>query len=224
MQRTNREQHNHILYFNPDVMPIEQAHQDFSCELKCFNAGTGYDNFNDFVNEEAIEYRDSGDGATYVVWNVFTGENGVEQRREVVAFYTLSATAIPYEDRIRLDKEEAELIGREFDSQICGISALEIKMFAVDEKYQDVFFEFDGEDLPISAWIIKSIIDDANDLINNVLGFKAIFWHSLPNAEDFYASNGFNQVEKNMQPLHCVDSEYIAMYLSLKEVHMNYDE
>ena len=36
--------------------------------------------------------------------------------------------------------------------------------------------------------------------------------------------NGFNPVEVNMQPLHCVDSEYTAMYLALKEVHMNYDE
>ena len=224
MQRTNREQYNHISYFNPDVMPIEQAHQDFSCELKCFYAGSGYENFSDFLNKEAIEYRDSGDGATYVVWNVFVDDKDIEQKREVVAFYTLSATAIPYEDRIRLDENDAKMTGREFDSQMCGIPALEIKMFAVDEKYQDVFFEFDGESLPISAWIIKSIVDDANELINDVLGFKAIFLHSLPNAEDFYASNGFNPVKENMHPLHCVDSEYTAMYLSLREVHMNYDE
>lgn len=37
-------------------------------------------------------------------------------------------------------------------------------------------------------------------------------------------ANGFNPVEINMQPLHCVDSEYKAMYLALKEVHMNYEE
>ena len=201
MQRTNKEKYNHIAYFNPDVMSIEQAHQDFSCELKSFNAGNGYDNFNDFVNE-----------------------NGTEQSREVVAFYTLSATAIPYEDRIRLDEEEAELTGKEFDSQMCGISALEIKMFAVDENYQDVFYEFEGEDLPVAAWIIKSIVDYANELINEVLGFKAIFLHSLPNAEEFYASNGFNPVKENMQPLHCIDSEFTAMYLSLKDIHMNYDD
>lgn len=224
MQRTNKEKYNHIAYFNPDVMSIEQAHQDFSCELKSFNAGNGYDNFNDFVNEDAIEYRDSGDGATYFVWNVFVNENGTEQSREVVAFYTLSATAIPYEDRIRLDEEEAELTGKEFDSQMCGISALEIKMFAVDENYQDVFYEFEGEDLPVAAWIIKSIVDYANELINEVLGFKAIFLHSLPNAEEFYASNGFNPVKENMQPLHCIDSEFTAMYLSLKDIHMNYDD
>lgn len=125
---------------------------------------------------------------------IFVNENGTEQSREVVAFYTLSATAIPYEDRIRLNEEEAELTGKKLDSQMCGISALEIKMFAVDENYQDVFYEFEGEDLPVAAWIIKRIVDYANELINEVLGFKAIFLHSLPNAEEFYASNGFNPV------------------------------
>lgn len=136
----------------------------------------------------------------------------------------LAATAIPYEDRIRLDEEEAKIKNTEFDIEICGISAIEIKMFAVSEKYQDVFFQYDGEDLPISAWIIRNIIDYAYSLLNEVVGFKALFLHSLPEAEQFYKINGFNSVENNMQPLHCVDSEYTAMYLALKEVHMNYDE
>lgn len=171
-----------------------------------------------------IEYRDTGDGVTYVVWNVMYDENKNEIKREIVSYYTLAATAIPYEDRIRLEEEEAKTIGEEFDIQICGISALEIKMFAVDEKYQDVFYEFDGEDLPISAWIMRNIIDYANSLANEVLGFKALFLHSLPDAEKFYILNGFNSVKVNMQPLHCVDSEYTAMYLALKDVHMNYDD
>ena len=189
-----------------------------------FHAGTGYDNFNDFVSEEAIEYANNGDGVTYLVWNIFCGEDGVETRRGLVAYYTLAATSIPYEDRIRLDEEEAKLSGEEFDVQICGISALEIKLFAVNEKYQDVFYEYKGTELPVSAWIMRSIIDYANSLINTVLGFKAIFLHALPNAEKFYKNNGFHSVEKNMKPLHCVDSDYQAMYLSLREVYMNYDD
>jgi hypothetical protein len=60
--------------------------------------------------------------------------------------------------------------------------------------------------------------------LNGVVGFKALFLHSLPEDEEFYMTNGFNPVEVNMQPLHCVDSEYRAMYLTLKEVHMNYEE
>lgn len=71
---------------------------------------------------------------------------------------------------------------------------------------------------------MRSIIDYANTLICGVLGFKAIFLHALPNAERFYENNGFHPVEINMQPLYCVDSDYKAMYLSLREVYMNYDE
>lgn len=216
--------HEHIAYFNPDVLSLEQSHQDFSSEMKLFNAGQGYENFNDFMSEEAVEYKDAGDGVTYVVWNVMYDKNNNEIRRDVVSYYTLAATAIPYEDRIRLDEEEIKATGEEFDTEICGISAIEIKMFAVNEKYQDVFFEYDGEDLPISAWIMRSIIDFAYSLLNEVIGFKALFLHSLPEAEKFYKANGFNAMEINMQPLHCIDSEYKAMYLALREVHMNYDE
>lgn len=216
--------HEHIAYFNPDVLSLEQSHQDFSSEMKLFNAGQGYENFNDFMSEEAVEYKDAGDGVTYVVWNVMYDKNNNEIRRDVVSYYTLAATAIPYEDRIRLDEEETKATGEEFDTEICGISAIEIKMFAVNEKYQDVFFEYDGEDLPISAWIMRSIIDFAYSLLNEVIGFKALFLHSLPEAEKFYKANGFNAMEINMQPLHCIDSEYKAMYLALREVHMNYDE
>lgn len=97
-------------------------------------------------------------------------------------------------------------------------------MFAVDVNYQDTFFEYDGEDLPVSAWIMRNIINFSYSLLDGVLGFKSLFLHSLPEAESFYMMNGFNQVTVNMQPLHCIDSEYKAMYLALKEVHMNYDE
>ena len=136
----------------------------------------------------------------------------------------MAATSIPYVDRIRLDEEEAKISGKEFDIQTCGISALEIKMFAVNEKYQDTFYEYEGIELPVSAWVMRSIIDEANSMINTVLGFKALFLHALPNAEKFYENNGFHPVKENMQPLHSVDSDYKAMYLSLRKVHMSYDD
>ena len=216
--------HKHIKDFNPDVMLIESAHQDFLSEIKKFDAGKGYKNFNEFIVDDALEYRDNGNGVTYVVWNILYDELGKEAKREIVSYYTLAATAIPYEDRIRYDEEEAMEKGEKYNIEICGISAIEIKMFAVDVKYQDVFFEYDDEDLPISAWIMRNIIDFSNSLLDGVLGFKALFLHSLPEAEKFYLDNGFNPVEINMQPFHCIDSDYKAMYLTLKEVHMNYDE
>ena len=140
----NKSRHKHIMNFNPDVMLLEQAYQDYLYEIQKFNAGKGYENFNDFVVDEANDYKNIGDGVTYTVWNVFLDDLGKEEKRELVAYYTLAATSIPYEDRIRLDEEEAAEEGKEFDIQIYGISAIEIKMFAVDEKYQNIFFEYEG--------------------------------------------------------------------------------
>lgn len=220
----NREIHKHIEYFNPDVEVYNSAHQDFLLKKVNFSAGAGYENFDDFLTDESLDYAEEGNGVTYIVWNVFYDNNGEEIKRDIVAFYTLSATAIPYEDRIRLDEEEAKKFGEEFNVEICGIPALKIEMFAVDERYQDLFYEYEGEDLPISAWVMRNIIDYANALLKEVVGFKAIFLHALPDAEKFYLANGFHPMEINMKPLHCIDSEYKAMYLSLKEVYMNYDE
>lgn len=221
MASINDREHTCIVYFNPDVEVYNKAHQDL---LFGFNAGDGYDNFNDFVSKEAIEYANNGDGVTYLVWNIFCGEDESEIKRELVAYYTLAATSIPYIDRIRLDEDEAKILGKEFDTQTCGISALEIKMFAVNKKYQDTFYKYEGIELPISAWVMRKIIDHANSLIHTVLGFKAVFLHALPSAEKFYENNGFHPVEENMQPLHSVDSDYKAMYLALKEIHMTYED
>ena len=224
MEKESKDFHNCARTFNPDVTLLECAYQDFFDEIQRFNAGKKYISFNDFIKKDAAEYRDMGEGVTYVVFDVQYDKEGKEIHRECIAYYTLSAISIPYEDRIRLDKEEAQETGREFDIQICGIPAIEIKMFAVDEKYQDVFYQYRDEKLPISAWIMRNIINYANSLLENVIGVKALFLHSVPEAEAFYVKNGFHFVEKNMKPLHCIDSEFTAMYLTLREVHMNYDD
>ena len=93
-----------------------------------------------------------------------------------------------------------------------------------ESSYQDLFFEYEGQDLPISAWIMKNIISYVNSLLDHVIGLKAVFLHSVPEAEKFYEQNGFHCMKENMRPLHSIDSEFTAMYLSLKEVHMIYDD
>ncbi len=221
---SNFHPHTHIEYFNPDVTSLAKAYQDFSSALSHFHAGKYYDSFDDFIKKEAVQYQNSGDGVSYVVWNVFYDDTGQEEKREIVAYYTLSTTSIPYEDRIRLDPDEAQKYNKEFDIQICGIPAIEIKMFAVNEKYQNLFYQYDNEDLPIAAWIMRNIIYHANSLLTDVIGFKALFLHAIPEAVSFYIKNGFHPMEINMKPLHSVDSEFTPMYLSLREIHMIYDD
>lgn len=224
MENTNRENHKHIEHFNPDVQKLRDVHQDFLYKTKIFNAGNGYENFNEFLAEEAIDFADSGDGVTYIIWNIFSNDEGEEIRREIVAFYTLQATAIPYEDCMKLEPEEAAEAGTEYDIEICGIPAIEIKMFAVNQKYQDLFYEYEGTDLPISAWVLQSIIDSVYDISKNDIGCKAIFLHSVPDAENFYIKNKFQRMKINMNPFHSIDSEFTAMYLPLCEITMHYEK
>ena len=47
--------------------------------------------------------------------------------------------AIPYTDRWLIPEEEREDLTNQYDEKECGISAVEIKMFAVAKEYQDAF-------------------------------------------------------------------------------------
>lgn len=216
---------NYIDFFNPDVMLLKDIRQDYLInKIELFNAGVGNQNFNSFLTDDATDFAQKGNGVTYVVWNIQQDAEGNEIDRDCVAYYTLAGTSIPYEDRIRLDPQEAEERGTEYDITICGISSLEIKMFAIDNKYQNLFYSYDNEDLPIAAWILRNIINYAEELLENYVGFKSVFLHSVPEAEEFYLKNGFQPLLINMRPLHNLDSEYTPLYLSLREVSINYDD
>ena len=214
-------EHTYIKIFNPGVEKMKSEHQDY---LYGFNAGKGFENFNDFISYEAKPYEEEGNGVTYLIFNYIIGEDENILDKQLIAYYTIATTSIPYVDRIRLDDDEARELGKEFDETICGIPSLEIKMFAVDCNYQDLFYEYEGESLPVSAWIIRQIVDRCLNMITNVIGFKAIFLHAIPSAESFYLRNGFNNVEKYMEPLYSVDQEFQAMYMALRNVRVNQDE
>ncbi|WP_143322685.1 hypothetical protein [Clostridium sp. HBUAS56010] len=207
-------EYEHIKEFNPKVKKLDSVHNNL---LLKFNAGDKNYNFNCFIHNEAQEYAESGQGATYVVFNEI--ENSDESiQSEIVSYYTLMSTAIPYEDKVKLDPEEAKSSGKEYDVEICGVSAVEIKMFAVSKKYQDIFYEYEGQSLPIAAWILKDIVNYTNSLITSIVGFQALFLHSVPEAEDFYLKNGFKLIEDSMKPLYCVDYDFKPMYLALRNI------
>ena len=217
MEETNKKRHKYIKDFNPDVVLLTDSHQDFN-----FTAGPGYKNFDEFIQKEALDYTKRGAGVTYLVYNVKKDVYNQEVSREPVAYYTLTANAIPYIYRIYLDEDEAKEVGQPYLDELWGINASEIKMFAVDQKYQDVFFEFDGDKKPISAWILQNIIDIMSDMSHSMIGFKAIFLHSIPEAENFYLKNGFQNMSSIMQPFHCIDYDLTPLYLALNELDIEH--
>lgn len=223
MKTQNRDERKHIKHFNPEVRVLGYSFQDYSL-LEKFNAGDGYSNFNEFLKDDALDFRKDGEGVTHVILDSILDDEGNEIEQKVVAFVTFMATAIPFEDRIRNDEEEYKKTGKKYNSETLGVSAVEIRMFAVDVDYQDVFYEFDGTDLPIAAWIMRLIVLMLDNLIREVIGFKVVYLHSLPEDIDFYKRNGFEKVKKNMQPLYSVDEDYTPMFLTLRPFVMNYDD
>lgn len=207
----------YIQTFNPVVVQASVQHQDYLCS---FNAGEDYKNFNDFIHNEWKEYIKSKDGVTFLVFD----EDRTTSKKNIVAFYTLCASAIPYTDRWFIPIEERDKSGKKYDEQECGIPSIEIKMFAVTEQYQDVFFVVDGEERPVSAWILHDIICTIESLTTSVIAAKAIFLHAIPTAESFYLQNGFSYAHPSMHTFHNMDSEYASMFLALTKLHIHYDE
>lgn len=71
LAKENKKAHKHI--------------EDFSSKMQLFNAGSGYENFNDFIVSEASEYKNTGDGVTYVVWNILYDKDNIEIDRDIVS-------------------------------------------------------------------------------------------------------------------------------------------
>ncbi len=202
----------YIKEFHPDVMSYERSHREFFRELCEFDAGSRFCNFNEFLVNDAADYAEAGKGVTHVIWNQ------IGERREIVAYFTLTATSIPYISRTYYTDEEAEKYGEQYNDEIWGIPAIEIGMFAVDQKYQDLFFRIDDYEAPISAYCLLTVIGFAMRVMKRTVGFKALFLHSVPTAEAFYERNGFRPVKPHWQPLKSIDSEYTAMYMALQEL------
>jgi hypothetical protein len=206
----NSSVHRFIKNFNPVVKNLNYISEDL---LRQFDAGCSNFPFNEFISDDAKNCAKSGEGVTYVVLNK------INEKEEVVSYYTLLSTALPYESKIELEPDEV-INDEKYDIKICGIPAIEVKMFAVAEKYQDVFYEYDNESKPISAWILNSMIESAKIMMTSIVGFKVLFLHSVPSAVEFYKNNGFRPVKEGMKPLYCIDDDLDPMYLALKEICM----
>lgn len=97
----------------------------------------------------------------------------------------------------------------------------------LDAESRDFLTDFNagaGKELPIAAWCLLAIVNYANKLLDTVLGFKALFLHSVPEAETFYIKNGFQDMRINMHPFVCIDSDMRSMWMPLRNIHINYEK
>lgn len=202
--------------FYPDIVLYSQDYQKL---LNDFDAGLENYSFNEFIQKEACDCMESGEGVTYLVFN-----STDESDKELVAYFTLCSGAIPYIERWKIPEEEQEDNGIEYEEMHCGIPSIELKMFAVSQKYQNIFYSYEGESKPIAAWILSDIINIVYSMKSTIIGVKALYLRSVPDAENFYAKNGFDYVLKPMNPFYSIDSDFKAMYIPFSQIKIHYDE
>lgn len=198
--------HKEVEEFTFSISLLEEKHKKL---FRDFNTGSQYPEkgLGDYIKNDAFEDMLSGDGVSYVVLN--NDENG--EPVELVSYFTLVSSAMPCIYRTEDDDEVYEAV--------LGIPAIRIHMFAVSDKYQDVFYK----NKPLAAWIFEAIINIIDEKSKKDTGIKAIYLHALPSSKAFYRKNMMLEAEKYMQPFSGMDDDLDVMYVFIRQVKITHE-
>ena len=187
--------------FNPVIEALSEENRKLISDFF-----VGEKAFDDFIKKEAISDMVSGDGVTYLIVNE-------ANKREVVAYYTISTSSIHSIDRY--DFEDEDVPKDEKREHFSPISAFLIKMFAVNEKYQDTYYN----DELVASLILKNIIFDLYDMSTSVVGAKRIILCAVEKAKKFYKLNNFEEFDGKYTLFDKIDAQdNYPMYLALHKV------
>lgn len=196
-----------IEIFKPVIETLSQENESL-----IYNFKVGEKAFDDYIRECAIDDMRIGDGVTYLVINEIE-LSPTEIKRELVAYYTIASSTIHNVDRF--DFEDDEIPENEKREHFSPISSFMIKMFAVNEEYQDTFFE--GE--LVASLILKNIIFDLYTMSISVIGAKSIILCAVKKAKRFYSLNNFIELDKTYTLFDKIDAQdNYPMYLALHNV------
>lgn len=206
-------EHKRIKDFNPIIRILDRNHIKY---LQHFKSGSTYPEkgLGDYIKGDAFHDLLTGDGVSYIVFQTTSSDDTIpdeEKIIDVVAFFTLVSSAIPYIYRT-VDEDGVY-------EAMCEIPAVKVNMFAVNDKYQDTFYE----NKPISALVFETIIDIIDNKAKTDMGIKAIYLHSLPSAEKFYLRNHMLKAEEYMQTFSENDDDLTAMYVFIRDVKIVYE-
>ncbi|MBR6836695.1 MAG: hypothetical protein IKM72_11940 [Oscillospiraceae bacterium] len=94
--------------------------------------------------------------------------------------------------------------------------AVEIKMFAVDEKYQHIPYYNEPDTCSLSDMLFYDVIGHINEFTENECAADKIILYAVPKAESFYSRNMFKKFEEYMKPASSwFTDECIPMFMSL---------
>ncbi|MGL4876147.1 MAG: hypothetical protein ACRC30_16020 [Clostridium sp.] len=141
------------------------------CNFTC-----GNENIDEYLKEKCLNDLDEGLGLTKVILN--------SRNKDVIGFYTLCTTAIVY-----------RISGKDHYKP-----SMEVKYFAMNERYQGLFFKSDNPEdkLTLSDMIFSSIIGEINEISETICGISSIVLYAVPKAYNFYKKNFFEPFNKYM--------------------------
>lgn len=120
-----------------------------------------------YLQNKAMQDNEFGNGVTKLFLN--------ESETEVIAYYTLNCCSMVIE---------------QYHKNYFA-PAVEIKMFAVNKKYQKLSYSEKKEDGVFSDFILCKIISEINNFTEYQCGANRIVLYAVKNALEFYGDIGF---------------------------------
>ena len=162
------------MYGEDIELSYELLTKENECKLAGFNCG----------NEELDKYikthcASADDMVTRIVID--------SEKGKVVCVYSLSASSIIWVS-----------YGKYYYAP-----AIEIKVFALDEEYQNVRYSCDENDGCLSNILLSGVINQILDITDNCCGANLVSLYSTPSAIQFYKKNDF--IEYPEDALHSDD-------------------
>mgnify|MGYP004545229193 CR=1 FL=1 len=155
------------------------------------NFNCGNEEISDFLNKKALS-------SEYLKTYIFISEN------EVIAFVTLACSGIRHS----------------YQGTKAMLSAIEIKYFAMSEKYHSVLYDEisydENKNYTLSDQILSDVLRFCHKIKEEILGAQYIVLYSVPKALHFYKANFFQEFDEFMEEenLRYLDG-CIPMYMEL---------
>lgn len=151
-------------------LKFESLGENNIAKIKSFHSGN--DVLDKYFKQEAIKDTTS---KTFLILDT------LDNIEEIVGLYTLCCSGYIIESH---DKYYI-------------YPAVEIKYFAMNDKYQDILFSNEQDDC-LSGCILSVIIGYIMNFTENYCGANKIILYSVPNAVNFYKRSGFKPFENYM--------------------------
>jgi hypothetical protein len=151
-----------------DIVKLNIEYLSLIQNFKC-----GNDEIDKFLKQKAIEENEIGKSITRLIFN---------KDKELIAYYSINCSALIVENYNH----------RYFSP------AIELKMFALNNKYKHIQYSEDDEDYLLSDSLLCIVIKEIINITENICGANNIILYSVPYAINFYERNGFEPFKEYM--------------------------